>query len=600
MRGESDLIEPDVAVTLAGLFDERVRRTPDAPAYLHWREGRWEATTWGEMAALAARWQEGLRREELRPGERVAVMLRNCREWVLFDQAAAGLGLVTVPLYVNDRPANFVHILRETEARLLLIEGEEQWQRVAQVSGDLAGVRRIVSLLPACSGECADPRLLELESWLPPAGGHFLVHGSQPAELATIVYTSGTTGTPKGVMLSHANILENSHAGVRRVPVRSSDLFLSFLPLSHTLERTAGYYAPMMAGACVAHARSIDKLAEDLTTVRPTVIVSVPRIFERVHSRILSQLSERPALFRHLFYLAVNVGWRRFNRAQGRDGWTPWFLAWPLLKRLVADRVMAGFGGRLRVAICGGAPLSPAISRVFIGLGVNILQGYGLTEASPVVSVNTEEENLPATVGKPLPGVETRVATNGELLVRGPNVMLGYWRNQAATEAVIDREGWLHTGDTARIEPAGQITITGRLKEIIVLSTGEKIPPEELELAIAVHPLFEQVLVVGEGRPYLGVLAVLNEREWEKLARKFGLDPGLPESLTDARVEQAALEAIAGRLVRFPGYARIRRVFLTTTPWSVTDGLITATLKQRRRQILERFSREVEGLYAGH
>lgn len=598
-----DIIDPAAAGTLPGLFRERVRRTPDACAYKRFTGGErcCEKVSWSRVLKLAGRWQVALRQENLKPGDRVAVMLKNCLEWVLFDLASLGLGLVTVPLFVNDRPDDFAYILDQTGARLLLIEGIEQWERVEEVDGRLPGIERIVTLQQLChpDTEC-DPRLAELATWLPETEEEYSAHECAPTELATIVYTSGTTGRPKGVMLSHANILANAYAGLQQVTVYPDDLFLSFLPLSHTLERTVGYYVPMMAGACVAHVRSIDKFAEDLAAVRPTVLNSVPRIYERIHKKILVGLDEKPALVRQIFYLAVNAGWKRFLYLQGRASWTPLILLWPLLKKLVADRVTAGLGGRLRLAISGGAPLAPSIARVFIGLGVNILQGYGLTETSPVVSVNTLEDNLPSTVGRPLAAVEVKVADSGELLVRGTTMMLGYWRNEEATEAVIDRDGWFHTGDLARIEDGGHITITGRLKEIIVLSTGEKVPPEDLELAIAVNPLFEQVMVVGDGRPYLAALVVLNDRQWKKLAARLGILSDRADLLASEPVENILLAEIARRITRFPGYARIRRVHAMLSPWGVQEGLITATLKLRRRELLDKFAREVEALYAGH
>ncbi len=601
MRQQVDLIKPEVARTLAGLFRERVRRTPQGRAYLQYlqQEERWQARTWEDVSTLAGRWQAALGRENLDPGERVAVMLKNSLEWVLFDLAAAGLGLVTVPLFVNDRPENFAHILRETGARLLLIEGLEQWQRVEQVSGNLGDIQRIVTLQTVCEKDC-DPRLAEINRWLPATGAAFSVRDADPQELASVVYTSGTTGNPKGVMLSHANLLQNAYAGVSQVVIYPDDLFLSFLPLSHTLERTAGYYVPMMAGACVAHVRTVEQLPEDLMAVRPTILISVPRIFERIHKGIMMKLDGRPVVARKLFYLTVSTGWKRFLRAQGRDGWTPQLLLWPLLQRLVAAPVLARLGGRLRFTISGGASLSPAISRVFLGLGVNVLQGYGLTETSPVIAVNTLEDNLPASVGVPLPGVEAKIAANGELLARGPNVMLGYWKNPEATEQVIDRAGWFHTGDMAKIDDQRHITITGRIKEIIVLSTGEKVPPEDVEVAIVQNPLFEQAMVVGEGRPYLTALVVVNVAQWERQAAKLGVDPKDPATLNSESVHQLVLAKIGRRLVRFPGYAQIKRVFVIHDLWTVNEGLITATLKIRRKQLLAKYAREVEALYAGH
>jgi len=601
MNRESDIIPPETAGTLGGLFRERVRRTPDGCAYRHYdREGRCcECTTWAETATQAARWQEAFRREELQPGDRVAVMLKNCLEWVLFDQAALGLGLVTVPLYVNDRPDNFAAIIEETGARLLLIEGVDQWERIRQVSGRLDSLVRIVSLTLACTREC-DPRLALLGDWLPDSAPGYDAGTWAPDSLASIVYTSGTTGNPKGVMLSHANILSNVYAGISRIPVFPDDLFLSFLPLSHTLERTAGYYIQIMGGASVAHVRSLDQLPDDLVEIRPTVIISVPRIFERVHRKIRNILAAGPAWKRRLFDLTIDVGWRRFLHSQGRGDWSPLFLLWPLLDRLVAKRILAALGGRVRLTFSGGAALNPEIARSFIALGLCILQGYGLTEASPVVSVNSEPDNRPETVGQPLAGVEVMLGAENELLVRGPNVMSGYWRNPEATEAAIDSQGWLHTGDQATVADSGHITITGRLKEIIVLANGEKVAPADLEMALTTDRLFEQTMVVGDGRPYLAALLVLNDAEWLRLAGRLGLDAADDSILESSQVEQALLERIASKLSHFPGYARIRRVHAGRTHWSVQEGLITATLKLRRKPLLERYADEIEALYAGH
>ena len=601
MPRTTDIIGPQTAKTIAGLFRERVRRTPHACAYRRFNaeSQRFEDITWEEVFGLAARWQAALEREGLVRGDRVAVALKNCLEWVLFDLAALGLGLVTVPLFANDRPENSAYILKQTGSRFALIEEEEQWLRIEEVGDHLPRIERIV-LLHRLSKPNRDSRLSDLEAWLPKKGGEYIVNCGESTDMATIVYTSGTTGMPKGVMLSHANILENAFACLQGESIYPDDLFLSFLPLSHTFERTVGYYIPMMAGACVAYVRSIDKLSEDLLAVRPTILISVPRIYERIHKAIMAGLEEKSAPARFLFHRAVHTGWKRFLRLQGRGEWTPQLLLWPFLKRIVANRVTTGLGGRLRLTISGGAPLAIPIAQVFIGLGLNLLQGYGLTETSPVLAVNTTDDNNPATVGRLLPKVEAVIAANGELLVRGPNVMLGYWHNLEATRNAIDSDGYFHTGDLARMDESGHITIAGRLKEIIVLSTGEKVPPEDLELAIAVSPLIEQVMVVGEGRPYLAALVVLNGRQWEKLAAGQGIDSDQPDLLTSNRVEKIILTEITRRITRFPGYAQIRRVHATLSPWKPQDGLITNTMKLRRKELLARFESEIKSLFKEH
>jgi len=419
-------------------------------------------------------------------------------------------------------------------------------------------------------------------------------------ELATIVYTSGTTGRPKGVMLSHRNILWNVHASLSVIPVSGDDHMLSFLPLSHTFERTAGYYLSIVTGAQVSFAQSVAKLADDLVAVKPTILIAVPRIFERIYGRLKEKLAAEPAAARRLFELAVSTGWRRFEYSQGRAQWSPRLLLWPALEKLVAKKVQGRLGGRLQYAVSGGAALSPDIAELFIGLGINIIQGYGLTETSPVIAGNLPRNNIPASVGQPLPGVEVTVGADDELLTRSPSVMLGYWNNEEATRAVVDADGWLHTGDKVRIGEQGHIFITGRLKEIIVLSNGEKIPPGDLELAISLDPLIEQAMIIGERRPYLAALAVLNAEALEPIARDLGLDPVDPASFTDGRLEQVVLERIQRSLARFPGYAKLHRVALVPEPWSIENEMMTPTLKLKRHRILTRYQDRVDALYAGH
>ena len=492
-----DVILPDQAGTLAGLFRERVRRTPEQAAYRFFDalNGAWTDCSWAAMARDVEKWQAALAGEGLKAGDRVAVMARNSRFWVIYDQAALGLGLVIVPIFTEDRADNVAYMVDDAGIQLLLIGGPSQWERLAGRLQDCRSLRRIVSI--AEIEDAKDKRLIHLQPWLARSRAAAHAEAGNPDQLATIVYTSGTTGRPKGVMLTHRNILSNAHACLQIVAVRANHVFLSFLPLSHMLERTVGYYLPMMAGAIVAHARSIPELANDLRLVRPDALISVPRIYERVHARLKEQLARQGPIAQHLFNLAVDVGWRRHECMQGRARRGPSLLLWPLLKRLVANKITARLGGNIKVAISGGAALAPDIARIFIGLGVPILQGYGLTETSPVVAANRLEDNVPASIGRALPGVEVKVGPKDELLVRGELVMAGFWNNPEETQRVLDEEGWLHTGDRARIED-GRIYLTGRLKEIIVLANGEKVPPMDMEIAIAADSLFDQVVIIGE------------------------------------------------------------------------------------------------------
>lgn len=531
-----DVIPIEAAQTLDGLFSERVTRSPQKIAYRDYDSitEQWRDYSWADMGRFVARWQAALAKEDLSPGDRVAIMCRNCPQWVAFEQAALGLGLVVVPLYTEDRAENAAYCIENAGVKLLVVEKAAQWEAFLPILPQLSSVLRIVILLTADNTEKSkyNPRVVVLEQWLPEQGEQLLHINTSPNTLATIIYTSGTTGRPKGVMLSHDNILSNTFASTQVVDILPNDLFLSFLPLSHTFERTSGYYVPMMCGATIAYARSIQQLQEDLLIICPTVLVSVPRIYERVYAGLRTKLAEGSALARKLFYLAVSVGYSRFELQQGRDTWHFSHLFWPLLEKLVARKLMDKLGGRLRVAMSGGAALSPEISRIFIGLGLPILQGYGMTESSPVVCVNRLDDNLPASIGRTIPGVEVKLGEHNALLIRGPNVMIGYWNNPEATRAVISEDGWLNSGDIAQIDEQGRVTITGRLKDIIVTSTGEKVPPADMETAILRDSIFEQVMVVGEGHPYLSALVVLSQQGLQTIAELCCLSPD-PQQLAN-------------------------------------------------------------------
>ncbi|WP_069471031.1 AMP-dependent synthetase/ligase [Candidatus Marithrix sp. Canyon 246] len=557
--------------TLAQLFRERVKASPEHIAYRYFKNKNWHDLTWQDMSIHVANWQAALAKENLAAGDRVAIMLRNCPEWVMFDQAALGLGLVTVPLYMDDRPDNIAYIINDANVKLLLIADAKQWQSLSK----LESVQRIITI--------------NLEDWLPNSTTESLrAEESAPDELASIVYTSGTTGKPKGVMLSHRNLVGNVLSISECTEFKSSDLFLSFLPLSHTFERTGGYYLPMVVNATVAYARSVPQLATDLVTQSPTVLISVPRIYEQVYSKIQNQLDKKSAVAKKLFNLTIDVGWRRFEYQQKRAGWHYKLLLWPLLNKLVAQAVLKKLGGKMRFAISGGAALSPEISRLFIGLGLKLLQGYGLTETSPVITVNRLEDNIPSSIGTTIPGAKVKLGENDELLTHSPYVMLGYWNNPTATAAAIDQDGWFHTGDKARIDEGGHLYITGRIKDIIVMGNGEKIPPTDMEMAILVDNLFDQVMLIGEGKPFLSCLIVLNPENWENFTKELNIDP-----------KQAVLKRIAKHIKEFPGYAQIRRVSFSLEAWSVENGLLTPTLKMKRAVIMKRYETAIEKMYRG-
>ncbi len=599
MPHEFDRINLSEIDNLYHLFCTRVRRSPNKIAYQYCEGESVERSvlTWSEMANHVAVWQAALKAEELNPGDRVALMVNNCPQWVMFEQAALGLGLIVVPMYTNDRAENVAYIIDDAQIKLLFIETDQQWQQLQETCSNSKTLQRVVIKdSPTNTTEL----LKHTKDWLPDDTMRYplaelSVHKSS---LATVVYTSGTTGKPKGVMLSHQNILWNADSALDHIDAYTDDTFLSFLPLSHMFERTVGHYLPMFSGSSINYARSIEHLAEDLLFTRPTVLVTVPRIFERVYNKIQAQLKTKSPIARFLFNSAVSTGWKRFLWQQGRESWHLAFIFWPILFFLVGRKIMAKLGGNMRVAVSGGAPLSSDITKTFIGLGLTITQGYGLTESAPIISTNKLDDNYPDSVGSPLRDVEVKLGENDELLIRSPGIMLGYWNNDEATKNAVNEDGWLHTGDKVKIEN-NHIYITGRIKEILVLSNGEKVPPADIEMAITNDPLFDQIMVLGEQKPYLTAIIVLNTDEWAKLAIKLKVSPDSSQ-INEANVINVVTERLHAQMDDFPGYAKIYKFHNTLDPWTVENGLITPTLKLKRNEITNCYQDVIDSLYEGH
>lgn len=594
-----DVIKAEDVVNLSAMFRERVQRSPERVAYRQYDGERscWRQWTWREMADEVGRWQVALREEGLQAGDRVALMLRNGKDWVACDQAVLGLDLVSVPLYTDDRVENVIHILNETKAKILVIDGDRQWRNLASKLDDQVHLQKIFTLSSVSVYPETDSRLCLYPDWVKGRGGKPIYSLAESGRLASIIYTSGTSGRPKGVMLSHQNILVNAWAVTQVAEIGQEDVFLSFLPLSHALERTAGYYLPMLCGATVAFARSVQQLAEDLQIVQPTLLISVPRVYERIHARIQQQLRRAP-IKRWLFYWTIRYGWACYEREHSTTasisprGIHKWLDQW------VGAAMRARMGGRLRFAICGGAPLQPTLMQEFCALGIPMLQGYGLTEAGPVVSVNHPQSNRPGSIGLPLTNVSIKLDKDTEeLSVKGPNIMLGFWNNPEYTRERLDQEGWLRTGDQVRQDEKGHLYIVGRLKDIIVLGNGEKLPPTEIEMAITMDPLFNQVLVLGEGRPFLLAILVLNPELWRTFARSYVPDPDYFTAVSDQQIHKQILKRLRRAMRTFPGYAQIRRVILTLEPWTIDNGCLTPTQKVKRDHVEKRFAEQIDRVY---
>ncbi|MBC3885561.1 AMP-dependent synthetase/ligase [Undibacterium griseum] len=595
--------------TLPELFTWRVAQTPDAEAYRQFDEssGQWISYSWQETDRQVGRFVQALSVLQPAHGARIAILLPNGLHAVCMDQAALRMACVPVPMHALDNPESIAYILMDSEASFLIAATDQQWAAVAATGIAMPALRQVVVLEKtsgAGTGMVGHIPVQSLEQWLAhgaAAAVPVTVGLPQPDDLAALVYTSGTTGKPKGVMLTHTNVMSNVKAVVQRVSPLVSDVFLSFLPLSHTFERTAGYYLPVAAGACVAFSRSVKQLPEDMTIVRPTILISVPRIYERVYSVIQTRLAQSP-FQSWLFRSAIAIGWRRFSREQGlleKSGLQTWTdaLLWTVLEPLVATRLRNQFGGRLRVAVSGGAALSATISQCFLGLGIPIVQGYGMTETAPVVAFNAPDDNDPTTVGRVMAGVEVKIGENSELLVRGPNVMRGYWKREEDTAKAMT-DGWLRTGDQAAIVN-GRVRILGRVKEIIVTSTGEKIAPVDLELAITSDPVFEQAYAFGDNAQFIACALVLNQRYWQELSTALSLDPKKPDNLNLSQVTDVVLKRVRELTRSFPFYAQPKAVILSLEPWTIENTLITPTLKLKRNNLAKHFASDITRIYSG-
>ncbi len=578
----------------AGLFATAERR-PTAPAQWKRTDGAYAPISYRTLSERVRHVASGLLREGFQPGDRIALLMENRPEWAVIDYAILSIGAVTVPLYCTYRASDMAYVLKDSGCVAAFTSGGKLLERLLQAAESCPDVRAIFTLEEAGDGELVR-YLSELEAGqVDVAALDARLANLDRDTLATIVYTSGTTASPKGVMLSHGNILTNLEAVPDVIDLREDDSMLSFLPLAHALERMAGHFLVYTYGISVAFAERPDTVAKNLQEARPTILISVPRMLEVVRSRILAQGSKQPWPARAMFerYLSASL-----NRIHGRAGVTDrlWL---PLLDRLVGRKIRARFGGRLRVIVSGGAPLAREVGEFFEALGLPVLEGYGLTESAPLLSVNPMRDRRLGTVGKAARGVELRIAPDGEILARGANIMLGYWHNDEATREAIDDEGWLHTGDVGEIDPDGYLTITDRKKDIIVNSGGENIAPQRIESLLVGDPMIDQAVVFGDQKPYLVALIAPNR----EAAVEWAVSEGLPETdwehLVASKVLRKEIQNRINRLLApLNPYEQVRRIHLLPEPFTIESGLLTPTMKVKRRKVYERFRETIEGLYA--
>jgi long-chain acyl-CoA synthetase len=587
--------------TLAQAFDHQARKFGARTLLKQKRDTVWRDFSWSEISDAAGKLRAGLIRMGIKPGDRVAILSDNSPQWVIVDQAVLGLGAVTTPLYTTSGAEEHRHVLGDSGARIVAANSDDMVKKVIDLGGSLPGLEGIIALHPGAQEQAASngaPRVMTLAS----ASGDSAapVSEGKREDLATLIYTSGTTGASKGVMLTHGNLLANVEDAVTVLGVNEGDNILSFLPVAHSFERTAGYYTVVLGGGQIAYAEGLAQIPANLQEIKPRLLLVVPRLLEAIYDRVQKTVRSGPPLRQKLFNLAIETGMRATEYRHSGKPMPPLLaMQMAIYRKLVFHRIVSIFGGRLRYLISGGAPLPTEIYRFLAAAEVPIIEGYGLTEAAPIVSVNLLPGHAKiGTVGRRLPSVEAKTADDGELLVRGPNVMKGYFKLDKETAEAIDSDGWLHTGDVAQIDADGFIKITDRKKEIIVLSGGKNVSPAYLETKLATDPYVSQACVFGDRRKHLAALLVPNLENLQDVLKDKGLAGKPAEEIMKSPELRSFFQA---RLREFnkplSDVEAIAAFTLIAQPFSQENGEMTPTMKVRRKAVQQHYRDTIDSMF---
>ncbi|MDQ0189616.1 AMP-binding protein [Alicyclobacillus cycloheptanicus] len=574
-------------MNLVELLYTSVTKFDNKEAMRYKQNGQWRTISYRQLWDYITQLAAGLYASGVKSGDKVAILSENCPEWVITDFAVLSLGAVSVPIFAT-LPADQVgFILQNADVTVAVVENTEQLQKIQQVwAQPLERVILLKDRVRSGDGRISTfSDLLAIGSAPTNTAPPIDVNAVSDDQLATIVHTSGTSGLPKGVMLSHRNIVSNVHAALTVLPVEPDDVSLSYLPLSHIFERTVEEYALLSTGATVAYAEGIDNIQENLKEIRPTILVSVPRLLEKVYSGVRAKLEDAPKPIRGMVTKAI--------QSQKNAGLS--FLA---ADKLVFKKLREGLGGRIRAVVSGGAGLAGEIAHFYIKAGIPVYEGYGMTEAAPVIAANPFGASRPGTVGKPIPGVEVKLAEDGELLVRGPNVMMGYYKQPEETARTL-ADGWLHTGDIAEILPDGYVRIVDRKKNILVLATGKNVAPFPIENAIALSPYISEAILVGDGLKYVSALIVPDFEALQPMAGELGLS-GDPSTWTaNPNLRRLMQQEVAKAVGKFAEFEQPKRIALIPNPLTIEGGDITPSLKVRMKVIREKYGHLIEAMYAG-
>ncbi|SDW30647.1 long-chain acyl-CoA synthetase [Marininema mesophilum] len=596
---------------LVEMVKKTVEACPDKTALMWKNEGAYKNLSYREFWEQIRDAAAGLARLGVKDGDKVAILSENNPMWTVSDLAIASLGGVSVPIYPTLPADQVAYMLQNADCVAAIVENEAQFAKVKEGNANLShiivmkpepGLSRgegVLSFRDLLQEGAALPIIAWEEGWMK-------IHRDQ---LVTIIHTSGTTGKPKGVMLTHGNFLSNIEGVLFWVvDLRREDVSLSYLPLSHVFERMVGQYAPLYVGSTVAFAEGIDKISENLLEVRPTMMTSVPRLFEKVSVAVLEQIKQATPIRRKIFNWAMSLGIERYNRFQAsyeedwvfRDPLTPTLRRQlRVADRLVYSKVRDRLGGRIRGMVSGGAALNADVNRFFWAMNIPIIEGYGLTETSPIITANPTMKAKVGTVGKPLPNVEVSVAPDGEVLVKGPNVMAGYYKNEEATAKAI-KDGWFYTGDLGEFDEQGYLRLIDRKKSILVLSTGKNVAPQPLESEMNNSPFISQSALIGNGRKYTIALVVPDIEHIRPWAKREGIEADtFTEIINHPKVRQLIVQQVEEKTAEFASFERPKKTAIVDREWTVDGGELTPTLKVKMKVIEERYRELIQSMYDG-
>jgi long-chain acyl-CoA synthetase len=587
--------------TIPQLFLHLTDSYKKAALLLYKKDGVYTSLTTDEVRAEVERIALGLRDLGVSPGDKIILLAENSPWWAMTDYAILSLGAITVPIYTSLVPEQVKYIVNDSDAKVVIVSDRTLWEKTAAVQGDLSQVAHFVSFEAAPApgvrsietikakgqeARGADPGLFET-----------MARAVKPEDTASIIYTSGTTGIPKGVILTHANFVSNVETLASIIPFNDHDTDLSFLPLSHVLERLVTF-AFMSRGVSMAYAESIEAVAQNLLEVKPTIMVSVPRLFEKIYARVMDTILAGSSLKKKIFFWALNVG-----KASGELSLQKKSIPGSLLRRrrlahkLVFSKILEKTGGRVRFFVSGGAPLARDIAEFFYALGIVVLEGYGLTESSPVIAVNTFDNLRFGTVGKPIPGVEVKIAPDGEILAKGPNIMKGYYKKEEETHEALEG-GWLHTGDIGHLDADGFLVITDRKKDLIVTSGGKNVAPQPIENALRQNPYIANAVVIGGSRKFIAALIVPNFEKLEEYAKAKGLVYiNRKDLIQNETVARFLLEEADRATPNLAPYEKVKKIALLERDFEIEQGEITPTLKVKRNIVEEKYKELIASLY---